>query len=139
MNIFKKNISGLEAEAKQLTETNEQLTKDLAEAQALAAPNTEEIATLTNANTVLETKLAESEASLEASTIAQADFDGKVSSEVAKQIADSGLEAGKIDANNDEPELNALQQWQGMKDESEKAEFFKENKSTILAQYALTK
>jgi PIN domain nuclease of toxin-antitoxin system len=148
MNIFKKNISGLEAEAKQLTETNEQLTKDLAEAQALALPNTEEIATLTNANAVLQTKLDTSEASLvtltaerdteqQAAVTAQADFDGKVATEVAKQIADGGLEVGKIDS-DDTRELSVLEQMNDLEGDAQ-ATFFKENKSAILALHALKK
>ena len=146
MNLFKKNLSAVESEAAQLTETNEQLVKDLAEAQALALPNAEALATLTNANAVLQTSLDTSEASLvtltaeretekEAAVIAQADFDGKVAKGVAKQIADNGLEANKIDGNNDQ-ELSIIEQMNELKGE-EQAAFFKQNKSAILALHAL--
>jgi len=147
MNLFKKNLSAVEAEASQLTETNEQLVKDLAEAQALALPNTEALATLTNANAVMQTKLDTSEASLvtltadreteqAAAVIAQADFDGKVSSAVAKQVADNGLEVGKIDGNNDKADMSVLEELNSLEGDAQQ-DFYKANKSSILALHAL--
>jgi len=135
MNLFKKNLSAVESEAAQLTETNEQLVKDLAEAQALALPNTEALATLTNANAVLETKLADSDKALEASTIAQADFDGKVAAAAAKQVSDSGMKPEKIDA-DDNRELSVIEQMNALEG-AEKSAFYKENKSAILALHAI--
>ncbi len=136
MSIFKKNLQTLSVEAEQLTETNEQLVKDLAEAKALALPNTEELATLTNANAILETKLDETAKEVATLTESQAEFDTKVTSAVAKQVADNGLEVGKIDGNNDKPELNKLEQM-NLLEGAEAQDFFKANKPAILALHAL--
>jgi len=147
MNLFKKNLSAVEAEASQLTETNEQLVKDLAEAQALALPNTEALATLPNANAAMQTKLDTSEASLvtltaereteqAAAGIAQADFDGKVTAAVAKQVADNGLEVGKIDGNNDKADMSVLEELNSLEGDAQQ-DFYKANKSSILALHAL--
>ncbi len=132
MSIFKKNLETHEAEKALLTTEVAELTQELADALG----SVEELATLKNANTVLETKLEDSAKEVVTLTASQADFDTKVSSAVAKQVADSGLKQDKIDGNNDKPELNLLEKMNLM-EEDEAQDFYKANKASILALHAL--
>ena len=132
MSIFKNNLQKLETEKGLLTTEVAELTQELSETLA----SVEELATLKNANTVLETKLDDSAKEVVALTESQAEFDTKVSSAVAKQVADSGLKQDKIDGNNDKPELNKLEQM-NLLEGAEAQDFFKANKPAILALHAL--
>ena len=130
--MIKKNLETHEAEKALRTTEVAELTQELADALG----SVEELATLKNANTVLETKLEDSAKEVVALTESQAEFDTKVSSAVAKQVADSGLKKDKIDGNNDKPELNKLEQM-NLLEGAEAQDFFKANKSAILALHAL--